>query len=134
MNNPRINSTLFIDPETNNYFSIIAQVLFNFTLSRFLLHALHESELARGRERERHFRTGERADSLDRTLFRLPVLALSFYSTNSGHHFAGFPVAIETRGICVNRALVNEIIMFGISPKLISRISRSSSFSYSVYL
>ena len=50
----------------------------------------------------------ESADSLDMTLFRLPVLALSFYSTNSGHHFAGFPVAIETRGICVNCALVNN--------------------------
>ena len=85
-------------------------------------------------ERERHFRAGERADSLDRTLFRLPALTLSFYSTNSGQHFAGFPVAIETRGICVNCALVNEIIMFGINPKLISRISRSPSLFYSVYL
>ena len=102
--------------------------------SCFLLLSVTESELARGREREGYFRTGESADSLDRTLFRLPVLVFLFCSTNSGHHFAGFPVAIETRGICVNFALVNEIIMFGINPKLISRISRSPSFSYSVYL
>ena len=33
-------------------------------------------DLARGREH--HFRTGKRADNLDATLFRLPVLALPF--------------------------------------------------------
>ena len=50
-----------------------------------------KSDLARGRER--HFRTGKRADSLDTTLFRLPVLALPFSPTSSGRHYAGFPVA-----------------------------------------
>ena len=33
-------------------------------------------DLARGREH--HFRTGKRADNLDATLFRLPVLAFPF--------------------------------------------------------
>ena len=35
MNNPRMNSTLFTDPETNNYFSIIAQVLLNSVVNLF---------------------------------------------------------------------------------------------------
>ena len=35
----------------------------------------HLSDLARGRER--HFRTGKRADSIDMTLFRLPVLSVT---------------------------------------------------------
>ena len=65
------------------------------------------SNLARGRER--HFRTGERADSLNTALFRSPVLALAFSATTSGRHFAGFPVviSIKTLGICVNCARDN---------------------------
>ena len=91
-----------------------------------------KSDLARGRER--HFRTGKRADSLDTTLFRLPVLALPFSPTSSGRHYAGFPVAIKTPGICVNFALINEIMLFGIISELISRITWSISLFYSVYL
>ena len=68
--------------------------------------------LARGRER--HFRTGKRADNLDTTLFRLPVLVLPFSPSNSGRHFAGFPVAIKIPRICVNCALINEIMLSGI--------------------
>ena len=86
---------------------------------------------------ERHFRTGKRADSLDTTLFRLPVLALPFSPTSSGRHYAGFPVAIKTPGICVNFALINEIMLFGIIAgiisKLISRITWSLPLVYSVY-
>ena len=87
---------------------------------------------------ERHFRTGKRADSLDTTLFRLPVLALPLPPTSSGRHFAGFPVAIKTPGICVNFALINEIMLFGIIAgiisKLISRITWPLPLVYSVYL
>ena len=90
------------------------------------------SDLARGREC--HFRTGKRAVNLDTTLFRLPVLALPFSPSSSGRHFAGFPVAIKTPRICVNCALINEIILFGIISELISRITRSLSLFYSVYL
>ena len=60
-----------------------------------------------------HFRTGERADSLDKTLFRLPLLALPFSPTSSGRHFAAFPIAIKTPRNYVNCALVYEIILFG---------------------
>ena len=90
-----------------------------------------QSDLARGRER--HFRTGKRADSLDTTLFRFPVLALPFSPTSSGRHYAGFPVAIKTPGICVNFALINEIMLFGIISELISRITWSLPLVYSVY-
>ena len=69
---------------------------------------------------ERHFRTGKRADSLDTTLFRLPVLAFPFSPTSAGRHYAGFPVAIKTPGICVNFALINEIMLFEIISELIS--------------
>ena len=68
------------------------------------------------------------------TLFRLPVLALPFFPTSSGRHCAGFPVAIKTPGICVNFALINEIMLFGIISELISRITWSISLFYSVYL
>ena len=92
-------------------------------------------QLAKGRER--HFRTGKRADSLDTTLFRLLVLALPFSPTSSGRHFAGFPVSIKTPGICVNFALINEIMLFGIISgiisELISRITWSLPLVYSVY-
>ena len=91
---------------------------------------VHQNDLARGRER--HFRTGKRADSLDTTLFRLPVSALGA-PTSSGHHYAGFPVAIKTPGICVNFALINEIMLFGIISELISRITWSLPLVYSVY-
>ena len=93
--------------------------------------AEYQSDLARGRER--HFRRGKRADSLDTTLFRLPVLALPFSSTSSGRHYAGFPVAIKTPGICVNFALINEIMLFEIISELISRITWSLPLVYSVY-
>ena len=86
-------------------------------------------DLARGLER--HFRTRKRADSLDTTPFRLPVLPFS--PTSSGRHFAGFPVAIKTPGICVNFALINEIMLFGIISELISRITWSLPLVYSVY-
>ena len=62
------------------------------------------------RGRECHFIMGKRADSLDTTLFRLPLFMLPFFPTSSGRHFAGFPVAIKTPGICVNFAIINEII------------------------
>ena len=89
-------------------------------------------DLARGREH--HFRTRKRADNLDATLFRLPVLALPFSPKGSGRYFAGFPVAIKTPGIRVNFALINEIMLFGIISELISRITWSISLFYSVYL
>ena len=88
-------------------------------------------DLARGREH--HFRTGKRADNLDATLFRLPVLALPFSPKGSGRYFAGFPVAIKTPGICVNFALINEIMLFGIISELISGITWSISSFHSVY-
>ena len=95
-----------------------------------------QGDLARGRnvisERE------SARNSLDTTLFRLPVLALPLPPTSSGRHFAGFPVAIKTPGICVNFALINEIMLFGIIAgiisKLISRITWSLPLVYSVYL
>ena len=88
-------------------------------------------DLARGREH--HFRTGKRADNLDVTLFRLPVLALPFSPKGSGRYFAGFPVAIKTPGIRVNFALINEIMLFVIISELISRITWSISSFHSVY-
>ena len=91
----------------------------------------YRGDLARGREH--HFRTGKRADNLDATLFRLPVLALPFSPKGSGRYFAGFPVAIKTPGICVNFALINEIMLFGIISELISRITWSLPLVYSVY-
>ena len=47
-------------------------------------------------------------------------IALPFSPTSSGRHYAGFPVVIKTPGICVNSALVNEIMLFGIISELIS--------------
>ena len=96
------------------------------------IYLLHISGLARGRERQ--FRTGKRADNLDTTLFRLPVLALPFSPLSSERHFAGFPVVIKTRRICVNCAIVNEIMLFGMISELVSRITRSLSLFYSVNL
>ena len=91
-----------------------------------------QSGLARGRER--HFRTGKRADNLDTTLFRLPVLALPFSPSSSGRHFAGFPVVIKTPRICINCALINDIMLVEMILELISRITRSLSLFYSVNL
>ena len=68
------------------------------------------------------------------TLFRLPVLALSFSPSSSGRHFAGFPVVIKTSRIFVNCALINEIMLFGMISELISRITRFLSLFYSVNL
>ena len=82
----------------------------------------------------RHFRTGKRADNLDTTLLRLPVLALPFSPSSSGRHFAGFPVVIKTPRICVNCALINEIMLFGMISELISRITRFLSLFYLVNL
>ena len=79
-------------------------------------------------------RTGKRADDLDTTLFPLPVLALPFSLSSSGRHFAGFPVVIKTPRICVNSALINEIMLFGMISELISRITRFLSLFYSVNL
>ena len=76
---------------------------------------------------------GKRADSLDTTLFRLPVLALPFSPTSSGRHYAGFPVVIKTPGICVNFAPINEIMLFGNISELIFRIIWSLPLVYSVY-
>ena len=56
------------------------------------IYLLHISGLARGRERQ--FRTGKRADNLDTTLFRLPVLALPFSPLSSERHFAGVGFAL----------------------------------------
>ena len=57
--------------------------------------------------------------------------------TSSGRHFAGFTVAIKTPGICVNFALKNEIMLFGIISgiisELISRITWSFPLVYWVY-
>ena len=64
-------------------------------------------------------------DNLDTTLFRLPVLGLLFSPTSSGRNFAA---------ICVNDALINEIMLFGIISELISRITRSISLFHSTYL
>ena len=101
---------------------------------RMTTYSVKVLQLARGRER--HFRTGKRADSLDTTLFRLLVLALPFSPTSSGRHFAGFPVSIKTPGICVNFALINEIMLFGIISgiisELISRVTLSLPLVYSV--
>ena len=72
-------------------------------------------------------------DSLNTTLFRLPVSALPFFPVSSGRHYAGFPVAIKTPGICVNFALINWIIMFEIISELIFRITWSLPLVYSVY-
>ena len=77
---------------------------------------------------------GKGADSLDTTLFRLPVLTLPFSLTSSGRYFVGFPVAIKTPGISVNCALTTEMMLFGMISELISRINRSLSLSFSVYL
>ena len=92
----------------------------------------YQGNLARGQEC--HFRTGKRADDLDATLFRLPVLALPFSPKVLGRYFAGFAVAIKTPGICLNFALINEIMLFGIISELISRIPWSISSFHSVYL
>ena len=66
--------------------------------------------------------TGKRADSLDTTLFRLQVLALPFSPTSSVQQV---PVAIKTPGICMNFALINEIMPFAIISELISGITWS---------
>ena len=101
--------------------------------TRTIEHRLAEySGLARGRER--HFRTGKRADNLDTTLFRLPVLALPFSPSSSGRHFAGFPVVIKTPSICVHCVLINEMMLFGMISELISNITRLLSLFYSVNL
>ena len=67
-------------------------------------------------------------------LFRLPVLALPFSPSSSGRHFAGFPVVTKTPRICVNCALINEIMLVGMISELISRIIRFLSLFYSVNL
>ena len=61
------------------------------------------------------------------------MLALPFSLASSGRRYAGFPVAIKTPGICVNFALINEILLFGIISELNSRITRSLPLVYSVY-
>ena len=48
------------------------------------------------------------------------MLALPFSPSSSGRHFAGFPVAIKTHLICVNYALINEIMTFGMISELVS--------------
>ena len=68
----------------------------------------------------RQIQKGKRADNLDTILFRLAVLALPFSPSSSGRHFAGFPVAIKTHIICVNCALINEIMTFGMISELVS--------------
>ena len=68
------------------------------------------------------------------TLFRLPVLALPFFPTSSGRHYAGFAVAIKTPRIYVNCTLINEIMLFEIISELTSRITWSLSLFYLVYL
>lgn len=76
-------------------------------------------------------------DNLDTTLIRLPVLALTFSPfspSSSGCHFAGFPVMIKTPRICVNCALKDEIMQFGMISEFISRITRFLSLFYSVNL
>ena len=77
---------------------------------------------------------GKCTDNLDMTLFRLSVLVLPFSPTSSGRHFTGFPVVIKTAEICVNCALINEIMLFGMISELISRITKSLSLFYLVCL
>ena len=78
------------------------------------------SDLAR--ERERHFRTGKRADnlhghgSISTSAIGVVVLHNKFRTS--------FLVTIKMPGICVNCALMNGIMPFGMISKLISRISR----------
>ena len=74
------------------------------------------------------------ADSLNTTPFRLQVLALPFSLTSSWRHFPGFLVAIKTPWICVNCALIDEIMLFRMIPELISRITRSLCLFYLAYL
>ena len=40
------------------------------------------------------------------------MLALPFSPTSPGRHYPGFPVAIKMFRICVNFALINEIMLF----------------------
>ena len=81
------------------------------------------SDLAR--ERERHFRTGKRADnlhghdSISTSAIGVVVLRYKFRTS-----FRLFLVAIKMPGICINCALMNGIMPFGMISKLISSISR----------
>ena len=72
-----------------------------------------------------------------RLYFDFRCLRCRSSQTSSGRHFAGFTVAIKTPGICVNFALKNEIMLFGIISgiisELISRITWSFPLVYSVY-
>ena len=61
------------------------------------------------------------------------MLALPFSPTSSGRHYAGFPVATKTPGICINFAFIDELVLFGIISELISRITWSLPLVYSVY-
>ena len=74
---------------------------------------------------ERYLWTEKRADSLDTTLFS-PI--------SWGRHYAGFLVAIETPGICVNFALISKMMLFGIISELIYRIIWSLTLFYPMYL
>ena len=72
-----------------------------------------------------------------RLYFDFRCLRCRSSQTSSGRHFAGFTVAIKTPGICVNFALKNEIMLFGIISgiisELISKITWSLPLVYSVY-
>ena len=100
---------------------VLSELLFIFALMRRLKRLLTKLEWFSKRTGS-HFRTGKHAESLHTTLFRLPVLALPFSPTSSGRHFAGFPIAIKTPGICVSFALINEIMLFGIISGIISEL------------
>ena len=51
----------------------------------------------------------------------------------SGRHYAGFPIVIKTPGICVNFALMNEIMLFEIISEPISGTTWSPPLVYSVH-
>ena len=80
-------------------------------------------DLARGQEWE--------SVQLDWTRLYFNLL---FSPTCSERHYADFPVAVKTPGICVNCSLIKEIILFGIISELFSRITWFLSLFYLVYL
>ena len=67
------------------------------------------------------------------TLFRLPVLTLPFSPTSAGLYLAAFPFAIKTPGICVNCALVYEIMLSGMISEVLFRITTSLCFMRCIY-
>ena len=65
-----------------------------------------------------------------RLYFDFRCLRCRSSQTSSGRHFAGFTVAIKTPGICVNFALKNEIMLFGIISGIISELISRITWSF----